>query len=169
MVNERLTPGFMYAYRRRVGGSQVSPRGSAADIEIPKAQMLGVRSESVFSSAFAEARETGAEALLLTPNPVLDIGGQSIAALALQHRWPAMSFSEFFPRAGGLISYGPNVAAVYKRSAYYVGRILAGTHPSELPIEQPTKFNLVINLSTAKALDVKVPDILLASADEVID
>lgn len=82
---------------------------------------------------------------------------------------PAVSFNETFPRAGGLISYGPNVRALYKRAAYYIARILAGAKPSEMPIEQPNKFNLVVNLGTAKMLDIKVLDTVLARADEVIE
>jgi putative ABC transport system substrate-binding protein len=80
-----------------------------------------------------------------------------------------MSFNETYPKAGGLISYGSDVRAIYRRAAYYIARILAGTPPGELPIELPSKFNLVINLKTAKSLDLQVSDALLTNADQVIE
>lgn len=131
--------------------------------------MLAVHSESEFSEAFAAASLAKAQAMSLMPNPVLDVAGRRIAELELLHKLPVIGFNETFPKFGGLMSYGPIVRELYKRGGYYISRILAGAKPSELPIEQPTKFNLVINLKTAQALDVKMPDTLLASADEAIE
>jgi putative ABC transport system substrate-binding protein len=132
-------------------------------------EALGVRGESDFSNAFAAAIEAKAQAIALTSNPLFDIAGNQIAALALQNRLAAISFADTFPKVGGLLSYGPVILVSYHRAAYFISRILKGTRPAELPVEQPTKFSLGINLNTARALDVQVPDILLASADEVIE
>ena len=95
--------------------------------------------------------------------------GAQIADLALRNRLPTMLFSDQFAKAGGLISYGPNLVVLYRRAAYYVDRILKGAKPAELPIEQPTKYELVINLKTAKTLGLTVPPGLLVAADEVIE
>jgi putative ABC transport system substrate-binding protein len=94
---------------------------------------------------------------------------QRIVDLALKYRLPTMYFASDLPKAGGLVSYGVNVVALFRRVAYYVDRILKGAKPADLPVEQPTKFELVINLKTAKALGLTVPPTLLARADEVIE
>jgi putative ABC transport system substrate-binding protein len=89
--------------------------------------------------------------------------------LAAQHRLPAIFNFRDFITAGGLMSYGVNVFEVHKRAATFVDKILRGAHPADLPIEQPTKFELVINLKTAKALGLTIPPSLLARADQVIE
>jgi putative ABC transport system substrate-binding protein len=94
---------------------------------------------------------------------------QRIADLALKNRLPSMYFSDELPKAGGLVSYGVNIPALFRRAAYYVDRLLKGAKPADLPVEQPTRFELVINLKTAKALGLTVPTTLLARADEVIE
>jgi putative tryptophan/tyrosine transport system substrate-binding protein len=93
----------------------------------------------------------------------------SIVTLALSARLPTIYTNAETARAGGLISYGPNVPELFRRAADYVDKILRGAKPGELPVEQPTKFNLVINLKTAEVLGVTVPPVLLATADEVIE
>ena len=92
-----------------------------------------------------------------------------INTLALAARLPVMHGSREFIEAAGLISYGPNFPDLYRRTADYVDKILRGAKPADLPVEQPTKFELVVNLTTAKALGLAVPDTLLARADEVIE
>ena len=92
-----------------------------------------------------------------------------IATLAARHRLPAVYPFRYFVASGGLISYGPDTTAPYRRAADYVDRILKGEKPSELPVQAPTKYELAINLKTAKALGLAVPETLLARADEVIE
>jgi putative ABC transport system substrate-binding protein len=92
-----------------------------------------------------------------------------IAELALNARLPTVSLFTLFPKTGGLMAYGPNLPEMYKRAAYYVDRILKGAKAEEIPIERPSRFDLVINLSTAKRLGLTVPPTLLARADEVIE
>jgi len=99
----------------------------------------------------------------------MDANAVRIAELALKHQLPTMYHTDVLPRAGGLMSYGVSLVSVYKRAAYYVDRILKGSRPADLPVEQPTKFELVVNLKTAKALGLVVPPTLLATADEVIE
>ena len=130
---------------------------------------LEVRSAEAFASAFAAMHRAGADALLVLPDPLLlDPHRRDIAALALQHRLPAMYGWRLFVEAGGLMSYGPRVTDLNRRAAYYVDRILKGAKPADLPMEQPTKFELVMNLKTAQALGITIPPHLLLFADEVL-
>lgn len=175
-ILSRIIPGLRRVavlYNPDDSNTVVGLSRKAADVAVEKLkldlQMLAARAEDEFAGVFAKAVQANAQAVMVTPNPVLDIGGRRIAELELQHRLPVISYNETYPKAGGLISYGTIVREVYKRGAYYVSRILAGARPADLPVEQPTKFNLVINLKRAKALDLKMPDTLLASADEVIE
>ena len=92
-----------------------------------------------------------------------------IATLALSGRLPMMLDNREFVAAGGLMSYGPNIPDLFRRTADYIDKILKGARPADLPVEQPTKFDLIVNLTTAKALDLTVPPTLLARADEVIE
>jgi putative tryptophan/tyrosine transport system substrate-binding protein len=117
-------------------------------------------------TAFARSGNAG---LIVTPSPVANRHRDLIVTLAAQHRLPAVYAWRYYVTAGGLISYGPDSIDQYQRTAGYVDRILKGEKPADLPVQAPTKYELVINLKTAKALDLAVPSALLARADEVIE
>jgi ABC-type uncharacterized transport system substrate-binding protein len=107
--------------------------------------------------------------LIVMPSPLTGVNRQRIIESAVEHRLPAIYAFRFFAASGGLISYGVDTADLYKRAAAYAARILKGEKPGELPVQQPTKFELILNAKTAKALDLQIPQTLLARADEVIE
>jgi putative ABC transport system substrate-binding protein len=125
--------------------------------------------ENEIETAFASALQRGADAVFIGTDLFLLSRYQQIAALALRHKLPTMSSFRASVRAGQLISYGADELEMYQRAGIYVGRILKGEKPADLPVQQPTKFELAINLRTAKELGLDVPDRLLALADEVIE
>ena len=110
----------------------------------------------------------GAEALIIPGDAVLWNHRTRVVALAAQHRLPAVCDAREFADAGGLMTYGPHVPDSYRRAAVYVDKILKGAKPADLPVERPVKFELVINLKTAKALGITIPPLFLFRADEVI-
>ena len=132
-------------------------------------QVVEARGPADFDRAFSEMSAKGAGALLVLTTPVFDIERQRIVDLAAKNRLPSMYANRNYVESGGLMCYGPNFADLYRRAAGYADKILKGAKPSDLPVEQPTKFELVINLKTAKALGLTVPPTLLAQADEVIE
>jgi putative ABC transport system substrate-binding protein len=130
---------------------------------------IGVRNAAEIErgiTAFAREPNGG---LIVLAVPMTVIHRNLIIKLAAQHRLPAVYNSRYWIAEGGLVSYGPDVLDQYRRTAGYVDRILNGTKPADLPVQAPTKYELVINLKTAKALGLTVPDTLLARADEVIE
>jgi putative ABC transport system substrate-binding protein len=110
-----------------------------------------------------------AEAIYVCLDPLVVTNRVRISTLALAARLPTMHGFRELVEAGGLMSYGPNLPDLFRRAADFVDKILRGTKPADIPVEQPTKFELVINLKTARALGLTVPDKLLAAADEVIE
>jgi putative ABC transport system substrate-binding protein len=132
-------------------------------------QSLVVRGTADFEIAFRAAAKSRADALMVPTDSLFTGHQKMIAKLALDNRLPTTYDRDDFVEAGGLVSYGVEQDDLYRRSAYYVDKILRGTKPADLPVEQPTKFELVINLKTAKALGLTVPPSLLALADEVIE
>jgi putative ABC transport system substrate-binding protein len=129
---------------------------------------LEVRGPAEFESAFATAMQEGAGALMTLRNWLLEGQQTQIIALAAKSRLPVMYEQRAYVDAGGLMSYGPNVPDVFRRAATYVDKILKGATPGDLPVEQPVKFELIINLKTAEALGLTIPPTLLFQAAEVI-
>jgi putative ABC transport system substrate-binding protein len=119
-------------------------------------------------AAFAQAARARADAILMYPSPFLNAHRDLLVTLAARHRLPALYEFRDFVEAGGFMCYGADNREVYRRVATYVDKILKGARPADLPVEQPTKFELVINLKTAKALGLTIPPSLLGRADEVI-
>jgi putative ABC transport system substrate-binding protein len=131
--------------------------------------VLEARTAAQVSDRFEEAAKTGASGLLVFEDPLIYSIRREIAELAARFHLPAIYVYRTTVEAGGLISYGPDRQQIYRRAAEYVDKILKGAKPADLAVEQPTKFELVINLKTAKALGLSVPSTLLARADEVIE
>jgi putative ABC transport system substrate-binding protein len=164
--------------------SRVVVMGSAAVALNPKArqgldaaartlgvqvQHVDVRDAAGLDSAFAEALRAQAHALVIRADPfVMEANDRRVVALADKHRLPTVYWMETYAQLGGLMSYGADLLDVHYRSASYVDRILKGARPAELPIEEPTKFELIVNLKTARALGLTVPPSVLARANEVI-
>jgi putative ABC transport system substrate-binding protein len=149
-------------------------RGRAEYPEIER--VLGVRLLFVeasrpdqLASAFDAASEQGAEAIAVSGDPITFVHSADIVALAARHRLPAMYPARKNAVDGGLLSFGPNPAVLWRAAGGYVGRILNGERPADLAVQQPTKYELVVNLKTAAALGITVPPAILAQADEVIE
>jgi putative tryptophan/tyrosine transport system substrate-binding protein len=128
-----------------------------------------ISADNSIENAFEKINKEPVQALIVVTDPILFSQRSQILELAAGRRLPAMYPYRAFAEAGGLISYAPNDRDVFRRAASYVDRILKGAHPGDLPVEQPTKFELVINLKTAKALGLTIPPTLLATADTVIE
>jgi putative ABC transport system substrate-binding protein len=149
-------------------GAYRNAAASAAHRLGVKLQTVEVRGGNDLESAFAAMTRERAEALLVPLDPLPFSFRKPIILLAEKHRLPAMYGLREFPEAGGLMSYGSNLASLFGRAAVYVDKILKGARPGDLPVEQPSKFEMVINLKTAKALGLTIPPSLLQRADEVI-
>ena len=141
----------------------------------PAAHALGVELQLVevlppydYNAAFKDVRKKKADALMALGSPHAYVARDQIAKLALQYKLPTIFQGDQLVRAGGLISYGPDQLGTFGRTAYFVDRVLKGISPAALPIEQPTQYFLVVNLKTAKALGITVPESILLRADEVI-
>jgi putative ABC transport system substrate-binding protein len=170
-----VAPGLLRAaiiWNPDVRGAVFDYKETEAAARLLRLQLQSVevsRAEDL-DRAFSAVTNQRAQALIVqTPNPVLFANRSQIVAFALRNRLPSMYGQKEFADAGGLMTYGPSTADLFRRAATYVDKILKGAKPADLPIEQPTKFELVINLKTAKALGLTIPPSLLARADQVIE
>jgi putative tryptophan/tyrosine transport system substrate-binding protein len=130
---------------------------------------IEVRKAEDFDAAFQAVTKARADALMPLPDPFTNAHLTRVIEFAAKNRLPAIYAGSEFADAGGLMSYAPNIADQYRRAATYVDKILKGAKPANLPVEQPTRFELVVNMRTAKALSIAIPRALLASADRVIE
>jgi putative tryptophan/tyrosine transport system substrate-binding protein len=134
-----------------------------------EAEIIEVQVPDDWGRALEAAKTRQVEAGILLSSPLVFITSKQIGELALAHRVPLISLFGEFPKAGGFMAYGPNLNLMWQRAGVYVGKLLHGAEPNDLPIQRPEKFDLVINLKTAEALGLSVPPTLLARADEVIE
>jgi len=130
---------------------------------------LDAASPAEIERAFETMSREGVNGLIVLPDPFMTNQRQQIAQLALKHRLPSITTSRIYAEAGALINYGQDYAAYFRRAATYVDKIFKGAKPSELPIEQPNIFELIVNRKTANALGLTIPNALLLRADQVIE
>ena len=131
-------------------------------------QQFEMAAPTEFGTTFSAMAKGRVDAILVSTDTLYQANARAIADLAAKQRLPSVGAREF-AEAGGLIGYGVNDAEQYRRGAYFVDRILKGAHPGDIPIERPTRFELVTNMKTAKALGIKIPQSILNRADRVID
>ncbi len=152
-----------------LGGAQKEYEVAANALKIPIQTLQVIRDPNPdLEGAFREARKGRVSALIVTRNAVLTPHTKKIVDLAIKNRLPSMHEVSDRVEAGGLMSYGANDGEIYRRAAVYVDKILKGAKPADLPVEQPTKFELVFNLKTAKQIGLTIPPNVLARADKVI-
>jgi len=141
---------------------------AAAALSIELSVVVDVRTPEDFGAAFTAARRAHAHAVYVLDGPLFNYHRAILVKEATKARFPTIYGAREFPEEGGLMSYGANSIDLFRRSAGYVDKILKGAKPGDLPIEQPTRFELVVNLKTAKALGLTFPESILLRADEVI-
>src|SRR5262249_46476655 len=146
-----------------MGDAQAAARKLGLEVTTPE-----IRRAEDIAPAF-DALKDRADALYICPDPLMNTNRTRINILAVGARLPTVHGVREYVEAGGLMSYGPNLPDLWRRAAEFIDKILRGAKPADIPVEQPTKFDLVINLTTAKALGLKVPATVLARADEVIE
>ena len=160
LYNPATTPTYE-KFVREIGTARQS--GAIELLAMP------VGTDSEMEAAVKTLAQTPGGALIVGPDPFNQVRLKQIAQLAGQNRLPSISVYRPFAVGGGLMAYGPDTADIFRRSAAYVDRVLKGAKPADLPVQQPNKFEFIINLKTAKALGIDVPPTLLALTDEVIE
>jgi putative ABC transport system substrate-binding protein len=180
MGTKRLDLLSQLVPQARVIALLVNPNSIGAETQIRDAQqvarakglelpILKAEGEGGFETAFALLAQTEAGGLVVGADPIFDTQREALVALAARYAVPAIYEWREFAELGGLISYGPNQTGLSRQVGAYVGRILNGAKPADLPVQQPTTFELVVNLKTAKTLGLTIPPAILARADEVIE
>jgi putative ABC transport system substrate-binding protein len=152
-----------------VTGSAIAELQTAASFIGAQVKIIRASSNGEIDGAFANVSQQHIDGLLVSPGPLFGNRRVQIVTLAARHAIPAMFYDREFAEVGGLISYGSSLADQYRQTGIYTGRILKGEKPVDMPVLQATKFELVINLATAKTLGLELPPTLLARADEVIE
>ena len=169
LIPSAATFGFLVNLNNPNAESDTNSARLAANALGRKIIVVKARTREDIDDAFTQLTQERANALLISADPLFSSSREQLATLAAGHTLPAMFNSREFASAGGLLTYGPDQADAYREAGIYVGRILSGEKPSDLPIVQPTKFELLINIKTAKSLGLNVPALLLARADEVVE
>jgi putative tryptophan/tyrosine transport system substrate-binding protein len=149
--------------------SYVSAVQAAAEILHVSVHVVEVRSPGELERGFSEMGNAHVDAVLLMPDGMFTNEKKHIAELALAHKLPAIAYSAELAEAGALMSYGANIADSFRHTAVYIDKVLKGTNPADIPVEQPVLFDFVVNLRTAKALGLSIPPTVLARADKVIE
>ncbi len=157
------------AYGTRTMNDMMSEAGEAAQTLGLQLRLIAVREPDELDKAFSAIADERADALMVFPSPMLFAQLKRIVDLAAKLRLPLISMGKEFVQLGGLLSYGADITDSFRLSAAYVDKVLKGAKPADLPVEQPTKFELFINLKTAKVLGIDIPATLLARADQVIE
>jgi putative ABC transport system substrate-binding protein len=159
---------FLWSSGGLRGNSSLTDMEAAAKAVGLKLLSLPVRSLDDFESAFARAKRDGAQALITTTSPLINTQQRRVLDFAAKNRLPAMYPNSEFVEAGGLMSYAPNYTDLWRRAADFVDKILKGTKPADMPVEQATKFEFVVNMNAAKQSGLTIPQKVLARADRVI-
>ncbi|MBI3371483.1 MAG: ABC transporter substrate-binding protein [Betaproteobacteria bacterium] len=146
--------------------AEIQRAAKALGVEVLRTQVL---QRSDMETVSAQLRKWRADSICVVSSPTNTYNRKLLVEFATKLRLPAVYYDKDFAEAGGLISYGPSVEALYHRAAYFVDKILKGAKPADLPVEQPTKFELVVNLNTARALGIKFPNTILLNADRAIE
>jgi putative ABC transport system substrate-binding protein len=171
LIKQTLPALSRVAILREAVGAGATARATliAAETLGLQAYLLEVRAPTELDGAFSEMNRIGVGALSVLESPMITAEGDRIANLALHHRIPAIFSERHFLEAGGLMSYGPSLSRMYEDAARYIDRIVKGAQPATLPVDQPTKFTLVVNQRSAKLLGISLPEAILLRADEIIE
>jgi len=171
LLKEAVTPLSNVCILRDPGTglTQLTAVQAAAALFNVRLDIIEVRGVTDLDNAFLEASQRNVGAVIMLGSPIFGTNPKRIASLALRYRLPAITVFPEFAREGGLMAYGPNLLDAFRETGGMAAKVLKGAKPAELPVQLPTKFELVINLKAAKALGLILPPALLARADEVIE